>query len=141
MSYATLDDLIKRAGEDEILKIADRDRDGEADAEVVDGALGDAASIVDGYVKTRYDLPLLNTPDLVRTWTVSIARYTLHRNGAPEYVENDYKAAIRALQDLAKRLIDLPPDATGASAGTPSTGPLGASPAEVFSDENMRGWR
>lgn len=38
MTYATLEDLIERAGAAEIRQIADRDRDGTPDPDVIDAA-------------------------------------------------------------------------------------------------------
>jgi phage gp36-like protein len=140
MSYASLEDLIERAGETEILQIADRDHDDVADPDVIDAALVHADNIVNGHVGVKYYLPLASTPDLVRTWSVSIARYFLHRNGAPDYVETDYKTAISSLKDVARGLISLP-DATGAVPAATAGVHMADSPDQVFSPENLRGWK
>lgn len=140
MHYATLSDLIERAGETEILQIADRDRDGTADPDVIAAALADATSTIDGYVGSRYALPLPSVPDLVLTWTVSIARYTLHRHGAPEHVEQDYKDAVAALKDVARGLMVLP-IAAGEEQAAPSSGTvLAEHPDQVFTPTRLRGW-
>ena len=109
-AYATLSDLIERAGEDEILQIADRDRDGVADPEVIDKAIATAGSEIEGYISTRYRLPLPSVPELIRTWAVSIARYHLHLNGAPDHVVRDWKAAMDALGAVSAGKINLPFD-------------------------------
>jgi len=141
MSYATLDDLIDRAGENELRQIADRDRDGMIDAEVVDAALADADATIDGYVGAKYALPLPSVPSTVRGWAVSIARYTLHRNGAPDHVAQDYKDAIAALKDVARGLITLPV-AAGETPATVSGGTVMAShPEPVFTPSRLAGWR
>lgn len=108
--YATLSDIIERAGEDEIFQVADRDRDGVADPGVIEAALATAGSEIDGYISTRYRLPLPNVPDLVKTWAVSIARYHLHRDGAPDHVVRDWKAAMDGLRDIARSVVNLPVD-------------------------------
>ncbi|WP_189383247.1 phage protein Gp36 family protein, partial [Gemmobacter nanjingensis] len=100
MSYASLPDLIARAGDAEIRQIADRDRDGTPDPDVIAAALLDADNAIDGYVGARYDLPLPTVPALVKTWAVSISRYILHRNGAPDHVRQDYTDAVAALKDV-----------------------------------------
>lgn len=110
MSYATLSDIIERAGEDEILQVADRDHDGVADPGVIEAALITAGSEIDGYISTRYRLPLPVVPDLVKTWAVSIARYHLHRDGAPDHVVRDWKAAMDGLRDVARSVVNLPVD-------------------------------
>lgn len=139
MTYATLADLTARAGEAELKQIADRDRDGEIDAEVVDAALADADNTIDGYVATKYDTPLAIVPDLVNTWAVCIARYVLHRNGAPDHVTDDYKAAIAALKDVSRGLIALPLP-TGGNEPTKSGSIQASHPPEVFTETKLRGW-
>lgn len=140
MTYATLDHLIERAGIEEIKETADRNADGAIDREWVAAALIHADNIINGYVRARYPDPFVQVPDLLRTWAVSIARYKLHRYSPPEYVETDYKDAISSLKDVAAGKITLPmPD--GATPDDPSGQHMSWSPAEVFSEKNMRGWR
>ncbi|KMK68579.1 gp436 family protein [Puniceibacterium sp. IMCC21224] len=139
MSYATLTDLVERAGETEILQISDRDGDDEADADVIGAALEDADEEINGYVGVRYNLPLATTPRLVTTWAVSIARYRLHRDGAPEHVVKDYDDAIKALKDVSRGLIAIP-DAAGADPAT-TEGHLSSSPDQVFTPCALGGWR
>lgn len=141
MAYATLADLIERAGATEINQIADRDRDGTPDPDVIAAALTAADNLIDGYVGTRFDVPLAVAPALVVTWAVSIARYVLHRNGAPEHVERDYKDSISALKDVAAGRIALPL-AGGASPPLSGGGSVLAShPDEVFTSGRLQGWR
>ncbi|MFN3313280.1 MAG: gp436 family protein [Hyphomonas sp.] len=140
MSYATLSDLTERAGDAELRQIADRDRDGTPDPEVIAAALEDADNTVNGYIGARYRLPLVSVPALVVTWSVSIARYVLHRNGAPEWVAQDYKDAIAALKDVARGLVSLPV-AEGETGPAAQTGVIMAEhPPQVFTPQKMRGW-
>jgi phage gp36-like protein len=141
MPYAALQDLIERAGENELRQIADHDRDGIADADVIAAALEDAENQINGYVGTRYQVPLDPVPALVRTWAVSIARYVLHRNGAPGHVEADYKDAISALKDVAAKRIALPV-AEGETAPAVTGGTTQAAhPEQVFTAQKLRGWK
>ncbi len=140
MTYATLSDLLDRAGEPEIKQIADRDRDGTPDPDVVEAALIDADNAIDGYVFARYSRPLASIPPVLRTWAVSIARYVLHRNGAPEHVAQDYKDAIAALKDVAAGRYALP-GAAGETSPEAQTGRVVAShPPQVFTPAKLRGW-
>lgn len=141
MTYASLEDLFERAGDDEILQIADRDLDGAADPEVVDAALVHADNTVNGYVSVQYRLPLASVPDLLRTWAVSIARYYLHRDGAPDYVVRDWKEAIASLKDVAAARLRLPVD-PDEPAPQPSSGSDVSivGPGPVFSADKLKGW-
>lgn len=140
MPYASLEDLIERAGVEEITETADRDGDGAIDPVWVDAALTHADNIINGYVRARYPVAFDAVPDLLRTWAVSIARYKLHRYSPPDYVEADYKDAINALKDVAAGKITLPmPD--GETPPDPAGQHLSWSPDEVFDGKNMKGWR
>jgi phage gp36-like protein len=140
VTYATLSDLTDRAGETELRQIADRDRDGVPDAGVIAAALADARDAIDGYIGAKYALPLADVPPLVRVWAVSIARYILHRNGAPDHVAQDYKDAIAALKDVSRGLITLPVAQGDAAPAPGASEVLAAHPAPVFTPERLRGW-
>lgn len=140
VTYATLDDLIARAGEDEIRQVADRDRDGEIDPVVITEALEHADNLVNGYVGTKYALPLSPAPDLVRTWAIDIARHRLHFQGPPDYVVKDYEKALASLERVAKGLISLP--VSGAETPASSAGTvMFSAPDEVFDARGLRGWK
>lgn len=141
MPYASLEDLIERAGEDEILQVADRDEDGTPDPDVVEAALVHADNIANGYVAVRYALPLTAVPDLLRTWCVSIARYHLHRDGAPDYVVRDYKDALASLKDLARGVLDLPIGADDPQPAPSDSGRVSiVGPEPVFTADKLKGW-
>lgn len=140
MTYATLGDLIDRGGAAEMRQIADRDRDGTPDPDVIEAALIDADNAIDGYVFARYARPLPSIPPVLKTWATSIARYILHRNGAPDHVAQDYKDAIAALKDVAAGRYALPV-VVGGTDPTAQTGRvIGAAPAAVFTSQKLRGW-
>lgn len=132
MTYASLDDLINRAGAAEIRQVADRDHDGTPDAEVVTAALEHADNIVNGYVGAKYSLPLASTPPLLLTWSVSIARHFLHRDGPPEHVIADYKDAISALKDVSRGALALP-DLLGVEPAATSGSFMSSTPSPHFS--------
>lgn len=139
--YATLDDLVNRAGETEILQVADRNGDDAADDAVITAAIEHAQSIIDGYIGGKYLLPLSEVPELVQTWTVSIARYWLHGNGPPDYVVKDYDDALSALKDVAKGTIVLPL-ASGAVADVSgnSNGFMISDPCTSTAGSILKGW-
>ena len=140
MSYASLQDLIERAGETEVLQVADRDGDGAADPDVVEAALFTADERINAYLAVRYRVPLGSIPPIVLGWAVSIARYTLHRDGQPEWVVRDYKDAIAELKDAAAGRIAVP-DAEGLTPAPSSGGAISSeSPEPAFTRDRLEGW-
>ncbi len=140
MSYATLSDLINRAGDVEVRQIADRDRDGTPDPDVIEAAIRDGENMVNGYVAAKYAVPLASVPDLVRTWTVSIARYVLHRNTPPDHVRTDFEDAIKALKDVAAGRLVLPVAAGEEAPATVAGKIMAEHPPQVFTPAKLRGW-
>lgn len=141
MAYANLADLIELAGQEEILQVADRDNDGEPDADVIAAALLHADNTINGYLAVRYAIPLTAVPDLVRTWAVAIARSRLHRDGPPDHVVRDANAAIAALKDVARGQIDLPIDPADGALSISSSGDIAVTgPEPVFTRDKLEGW-
>ena len=140
MPYCTLVDLIDRAGEAEILQVADRDMDGVADTAVIDAAIGAAGDQIDAYLAGRFALPLDPAPAIVGTWAVSIARYLLHRDGAPDHVVRDQRDALSALRDAASGRLSLP-SAAGVAPAPVSTGGIGVATDEpAFTTARLGGF-
>jgi len=139
MSYATLADLIARAGEREIIQIADRDKDGTPDPDVIAEALSHADNIVNGYVRAHYTLPFAVVPDLVRTWAIAIARHKLHFQNPPDYVVDEYKDAIASLKDVAAGRMTLPIDTGDVPASATGT-VMAADPGTSTARDILRGW-
>ena|SRR5688572_13410133 len=112
MAYIDREGLEQRFGINEIAELLDDDQDGDESSEETDSlapAIVDASSIIDGYVGTRYTLPLSEpVPALVQNWAADITRFKLYDEKAPEEVRKRYEDAIAALKDLAKGLINLP---------------------------------
>ena len=54
MNYATVSDFILRVGELDAIELTDRDRTGSVDTTVLNVALSDSSSQIDGYLSARY---------------------------------------------------------------------------------------
>ena len=98
--YATYDDLIARYDEQDILLLSDKKRTGELNLDVLNKALHDATAEINGYLITRYRLPLaVVSSELVRSCCV-IARYWLESGQNTEKAIKDYDVCIRSLVEL-----------------------------------------
>ena len=159
MQYATVQDLIDRFGERELIQLTDRDDQAEVKVAYASRKVDDAQALADSYVGKVYALPLLGCakpvgaeieyvapPQLTRI-VCDLARYYLYTDLAPEHeVYLRYKAAVKELEAIGSG------DAVLACPWGGQPGQLaGASPAsgEVVSefstrrvrDEDLRGFK
>jgi len=136
--YVTLAELIERFGETVLKQLADRDGDDAIDTDVTDRAIADAAALIDGYLKVRYQLPLASVPPMLKPIAADIVFYHLHPHGAPEEVRNRYRDAIRQLEGLAKGTLRL--DVDGAEPTAPGERPKVQSATRLFLRDDMEGF-
>jgi len=125
--YATPSDLLTRFGAEELAQRADRavprlvsgellaaviaagdlsSWSAEEQAAAVAGvvvlerALRDADQTIDGYLASRYAVPLSPVPGVVQRLASDIARYFLFDDVVTELVEKRYQAAVAFLKDV-----------------------------------------
>lgn len=101
MSYVTQQELADRYGDDEILALADRNRDGTPDPGVIDQAIIDASAEIDSYLGTRYAVPIDPAPPAIKSAAADIARYRMMDDRPLEEAVKRYENAIRYLRDVA----------------------------------------
>jgi phage gp36-like protein len=123
MSYCTLADLVDRYGETEVLAYADRDRDGLADAALVDGVLADVDAEIDTYLAGRYALPLSETPRVLVRIACELARERLMMaNGARLDSESPERRAAdgsrATLRDIARGTLTIGTPVPATSSGS-----------------------
>ncbi|MCM2340425.1 DUF1320 domain-containing protein, partial [Rhodoferax sp.] len=117
MTYATQSDMEERFGSTELAQRTDRAAGVVIDATVLARALADAAAEIDGYLATRYTLPLPSTPPVVNRLACEIARYRLYDDGVPETVRVRYQDAVSLLKRLSSGEVQLAGIAAVAVAG------------------------
>ncbi|SMF83043.1 Mu-like prophage protein gp36 [Tistlia consotensis] len=138
MAYATLQNLIDRYGSDNVLQVADRDGDGQADTATVDRELAAVSAEIDGYLALKYDLPLSATPDLVQDLCERLVFFRLHVFTAPDQVAESARQALATLDRLSKGLVVLELD--GEPAAAAPDGPRVSAPDRVFSRDTLEGY-
>lgn len=122
MGYATQADLVTRYGQDQILVLADRDNDGETDADVVAEALANADAEIDGYLASRYELPLSPVPPILVRLACDVAVWHLCDTDslATDLRRKKYEDAVAILKRLSSGDMSLgvtpePPASSGAA--------------------------
>ena len=119
MAYAVQADLEDRFGEEQLLIAADREASGSlTDPTVVAtiaAAISDAQEEMDSYVGVVYDLPLAETPSVLKRVCCDIAMYLLSidRPSFTEDKETRYKRHVDWLKLLAAKKVTLGTGAAG----------------------------
>lgn len=135
MLYASIDNLIALCGLEELVQLSDRADPpaGALDEAVVTKALEDATAEIDGYVGAQYKLPLASTPKILNGLACDIARYRLYTAQVTDSVRRRYEDAVKTLTNIAKGVIALPVEASGA--GGPAE-PAGRDDVMVIESED-----
>ena len=120
MPYATPLDLEQRFGAAELIQQTDLTGAGVANPDTLARALDDASALIDGYLASRYPLPISTPPALLVTLCCDLARYALYIDAAPEVVEKRRDAAVATLRDIAAGRVALDVGQAGASTPAPS---------------------
>lgn len=128
MPYCTQAQLEERYGVRFLTELSDR---GDVppvapDADLFARAIADADALIDGYLKSRYALPLASTPALVTEFSQRIAIYNAHAHEASDKITRDYELALRQLRDIADGKLKL--DIAGVE-------PAGAGESEVTTND------
>jgi phage gp36-like protein len=109
MAYCDIAALQDRYGATELRQLAPAGIDG-TDVGRVERACQDASDIADGYLRTRYVLPLAEVPPLLARLVAAIARHELHLGEGrqpTDQVTKERDAAVAALRDIAAGKADL----------------------------------
>lgn len=113
MAYSTQADIAKLLTPAQLVQLTDDNADGAADAAVITEAIAEADAEIDGYLGSRYTVPVSPVPTLLRNFSVAISLWKLYgrRSLVNERRRQEYEDAIAKLKDLAAGRMVLP--ATG----------------------------
>lgn len=112
MRYCTLSDLERAVPKQTLIWLSHDDPASENyDSAVLEDAINYAEELADGYLVSRYPLPLSSVPTIIRDAVVYLARYWLYQRrpeGAmPEVVKDGKKDALDTLSQIQKGAISL----------------------------------
>lgn len=138
-NYITQTDIIEQLPEESLIQLTDDEGTGVVNDARADAAIKDAEGEVDGYLQTRYAVPLSPVPNIIAKLTADIAIYNLYarRQGATEDRLRRYQNAIKFLENVSKGVVML-------GANTPATedeGGISVKDADrIFTREKLEGY-
>lgn len=112
MDYCTSDDIEIQIGKNSLVQLTNDDNTQQTvDSVVVEEALIYSSTLIDGYLRGKYNLPLNTRFPLLRVIAIDICIYRLYSRRIytemPETISENYKNAIRTLEQLKKGVITL----------------------------------
>lgn len=111
MDYCTVEDIETQTSTPTLIQLTSDDGQEVVDRAVALEAILYSSTLIDGYLRGRYSLPLDIHFPLLRILAIDISIYRLYsrrmRNEMPEVIETAYKNAISTLRDIQKGIITL----------------------------------
>jgi phage gp36-like protein len=138
--YAQGADMIARFGAVRLVELTDSGevRTGEINQATLQQALADADAEINGYLQSRYTLPLATVPQMLNLLACDIALYRLMKERPIQAVTERYDAARNWLRDVAKGLFGLGLDAGNQVVPEGDDGPTVQANRRVFDQRRLR---
>jgi phage gp36-like protein len=135
MGYATEEDIDELYGTDLLVRVADYDKDGTPDADVVANGLRNADDICNAYLSAQYSVPVTPIPGIVRTCAIDIAVYkmALGRSSRTDEMRVRYEDALAILDRISKGTVGL-----GLPPVTTTTTDANGNPVTTTLDPNVK---
>jgi len=109
--YCTLDDIKKQIQETTLVEITDDNLSGQINTDVIDETILYADTLIDGYLRSGYTLPLQTLPEIVKVIAIDLSIYRLYsrrfHTDMPESIKDKYKNSIKLLEQIQKGIVSL----------------------------------
>ncbi len=117
MSYTGFDNVKTIIEEQTLIQLTDDKGLGEIDRNVVYEAIMYSSTLIDGYLRSRYTLPLVKIPKLLEFITLDLVVHRLYSRrlatDMPDSINEKYKTAIKLLEQIQKGIVSLGIESTG----------------------------
>lgn len=144
MPYCALSDILVRIDETTVIQLTDDEGTGAVVTERVDQAIADADQEIDGYVGTRYTVPMSPVPAILKKVSVDISIHNLFGRRSrkePEERAERYKGAVDLLKQIAKGAFSLgPSDPDGNPPASDAPEMSADNPQRTFTRGSMEGF-
>jgi phage gp36-like protein len=140
--YAQGSDMIARFGMVRLIELTDTGqvRTGNINTATLYQALADADAEINGFLQSRYTLPLATVPQVLNVLACDIALYRLMKERPILAVTERYNAARAWLRDVAKGLFGLGLDGANNVVPEGDDGPTVTANRRVFDRRRLRGF-
>lgn len=145
MPYCILDDLKSAAPETDLIQLTDDAGTGTINLAIVSEVITYAGDLIDGYLRSRYTLPLNPVPSLIKDIAVDLALYKLYKRrfnlSAPDGISESFKNSMKTLKEIPAGTVSLGTDAL--PQGLPEPGKVltnKTSDDRVFSKDVLKGF-
>ena len=109
--YCTIEDVETQTSTPTLIQLSSDNGQEEVNRVVVEEAIIYSSTLIDGYLRGRYSLPLDAHFPLLRILAIDLSIYRLYsrrmRNEMPEVIQKNYDNAISTLRDIQKGVITL----------------------------------
>lgn len=109
--YCTIEDIETQTSTPTLIQLSSDNGQEEVNRVVVEEAIIYSSTLIDGYLRGRYTLPLNIHFPLLRILAIDLSIYRLYsrrmRNEMPEVIQTNYDNAISTLRDIQKGVITL----------------------------------
>lgn len=143
--YSTEADLLKNIDEETLIELTDDSSPPTAiDSDNVTEAIEDGDSIIDGYLRGKYTLPLASTPRLLKKISVDLAIYELYTRREdiepPKSVITKQEQALKLLERIKKGtvILDVPDEENLIDIGAGEYKTNKTASDRIFTSELMR---
>jgi phage gp36-like protein len=104
MAYCTLTDLKNTIPEEQLKQLSDDSDVDTIDVEKVTESIRKADTVIDGYCRGRYSVPLVTVPEAIRNVSIGLSLYYLFSRSLmltmPDSIKEMYAEAMRVLKDI-----------------------------------------
>lgn len=117
MFYTTLDKLKTLVEEQILIQLTDDKGLGQIDLSIVDESIIYSSTLIDGYLRGRYSLPLSEIPKILEFVALDLCIHRLYSRrlatDMPDSINEKYKTAIKILEQIQKGILSLGIESTG----------------------------
>ena len=116
--YSSIQDIREDLTEKVVAQLSNDDNPNQINDEIVNKYISESTQLIDGFIRSRYGLPLEKEHSILKKICIDIVKYELYKRRGKVFdnIQNLYKDGISTLEKIQKGMITL-------NEGTPETRP------------------